>query len=66
MYYKANIILKRNKICPEQLIKEEAERIKNESIGDWQSQSDYERFNNLYQQLENNKIKYNISNSLNK
>jgi topoisomerase IA-like protein len=66
MQYKANIILKKNKIFTEQFEKEEAERIKNEPIGDWQSPSDYKRFNTLYQELENNKIKYNISNSSNK
>jgi len=55
-------ILKRNMVYDDfERSLEEEERIKSEPIGDWQSPSDNARFYNLHKELEDKKLRYNIS-----
>lgn len=57
-----NIIDKNNTYENETKRKEEKDRIKNEPAGDWQSPSDAKRWENLYSDLENTRLTYNIVN----
>jgi len=66
MYNRANKIIIRNKTAPDEMITEENKLLMKEPNGDWQSQSDNIRWVCLYKELENQTLKYNISNSANK
>ena len=64
MYYKVDFLIKKNKIGSEEIYEKKA--LEKEPIGDWQSPSDNERWNSLYKELQQKRIKYNIDNSPNK
>ena len=55
-------VLNRNMVYEEfDMRLEEDERIKRDPMGDWQSPSDSSRFYNLHKELEDKKLRYNIS-----
>jgi hypothetical protein len=63
MYYKVDFLIKKNKIGSEEIYDKNV--LEKEPIGDWQSPSDNERWNSLYKELQQKRIKYNIDNSHN-
>ena len=66
MYRLVNEIIQMNKKYTEEIRKEEKQRIREEPIGDLQSPSDMQRWCDLYQSLEEKRIRYNIDQSKNK
>ena len=66
MFYNINLLIKKNKIGSEETLLYEKNALIEEPIGDWQSPSDNERWNSLYKELQQKRIKYNIDNSPNK
>ena len=66
MYRVVNEIIINNKKYTEEILKEEKQRIRDESIGGHQSISDMNRWCELYKTLEEKRIRYNINQSKNK
>jgi len=66
MYYKVDFLLKKNKVGSEEALLYEKNAFIKEPICDWQSPSDNKRWHALRNDLQKERIKYNIDNSPNK